>query len=108
MQRIAFAAILALGPAGALAQQNGKLELGREVFVERAEPGCGLCHTLRDAGGEGEIGPNLDQLQPDEERVERTVTQGVDVMPSYAELLSEEDIAAVAHYVATVAGDGSD
>ena len=108
-QRIVFAAVLALAPASALADEDAKLELGKEVFVERAAPACGICHTLSDAGSEGDIGPNLDRLQPDGERVETAVRQGIDIMPSFADLLSEEEIAAVAHYVSSVAGeDGSD
>jgi mono/diheme cytochrome c family protein len=40
---------------------------------------------------------------PSEEQVRTAVTQGVDVMPAYADLLTKEEIAAVAHYVATSA-----
>jgi mono/diheme cytochrome c family protein len=32
---------------------------GKEVF---ASAGCGGCHTLKDAGSTGNVGPNLDQL----------------------------------------------
>ena len=100
---IAFAVLLALFPGSAQAEDD-TLALGKSVFLELAEPQCALCHTLADAGSSGDIGPDLDQLQPTEERVRAAVTQGIDVMPSYAELLSEEQLDAVAHYVATVAG----
>jgi cytochrome c6 len=46
----------------------------------------------------------LDQLQPSQELVETVVTEGIDIMPAYGDILSEEQIRAVAHYVATVAG----
>ena len=34
---------------------------GKQVF---ASAGCGGCHTLKDAGSTGNVGPNLDQLKP--------------------------------------------
>jgi len=76
------------------------LELGKLVFLEKAEPPCSLCHTLKSAGSTGEIGPNLDELKPDEERVSNAVKNGVGTMPPYDEMLSEAEIAAVASYVA--------
>lgn len=78
--------------------------LGKKVFTEEAQPSCTVCHTLADAGAEGAIGPNLDDLKPNEERVRMAVTQGVGVMPAFEESLSEEQIKAVAHYVSTVTG----
>lgn len=76
------------------------LELGKLVFLGKAEPPCALCHTLKAAGSTGEIGPNLDDLKPDEERVSNAVKNGVGTMPPYDEILSEAEIAAVASYVA--------
>jgi cytochrome c6 len=102
--RLLLAAGLSL-PAGAVqAQDEPDLELGKQVFLEIAEPQCGICHTLADAGTTGEIGPNLDELQPSEERVEAVVRDGVDVMPAFGDTLTEEQIKAVAHYVSTAAG----
>ena len=37
----------------------------KEVF---ASAGCGGCHTLKDAGSSGNVGPNLDDLKPSEAR----------------------------------------
>jgi cytochrome c6 len=91
-------------PAAAQAEDDPDLELGRQVFLELAEPQCALCHTLADAGATGDIAPNLDQLQPSQERVETVVTEGIDIMPAFGDVLTEEQIRAVAHYVATVAG----
>ncbi|SFM62814.1 SorU family sulfite dehydrogenase c-type cytochrome subunit [Marinobacter zhejiangensis] len=92
--------------AGVLLSQPGlgdeRLDEGRKVFTEAAQPSCTVCHTLADAGSTGIIGPNLDELAPDEERVRQAVTTGVGIMPAFAETLSEEQISAVAHYVATV------
>ena len=47
-------------------------ERGRTLFVER----CGVCHTLDAAGTQGAIGPNLDELQADRERVLRAIERG--------------------------------
>ena len=92
--------------AGAWAGDDEKLALGREVFLERAEPRCGICHTLADAGAEGAVGPNLDDLKPNEDQVRTAVKGGVGAMPPFEEVLSAEEIEAVAHYVASVAGGG--
>lgn len=79
-----------------------QLQAGREVFLQEAQPSCTICHTLSDAEAEGAVGPNLDELQPTAEQVVQAVTGGVGVMPAFGELLSEEQIQAVAHYVSTV------
>lgn len=102
--------IHALLLAGTLAPVTGhgddSLAEGRKVFTELAQPSCTVCHTLSDAGATGAIGPNLDELTPSFEQVQRAVTTGLGVMPSFAESLSEAQIAAVAHYVATVTTGG--
>jgi cytochrome c6 len=99
-----LAATLALSAGAAQAGDEPDLELGKQVFLEIAEPSCGICHTLADAGATGDIAPSLDDLQPSEEQVETVVREGVDVMPAFEDVLTEEQIKAVAHYVATVAG----
>ncbi|SDG81572.1 c-type cytochrome [Pelagibacterium luteolum] len=101
----AFTAIaFAFAAPAAFAQSDDELlELGREVFLEHAEPACGLCHTLADAETEGGIGPILDDLQPSTDQVRLAVTLGVGPMQPYTEL-SEEEIEALAFYVATVTG----
>lgn len=80
------------------------LEKGKQVFSQDAQPSCTICHTLADAGSEGAIGPDLDQLKPTRQQVVNAVTSGVGVMPAFNESLSEEEIQAVAHYVAAVTG----
>ena len=88
------------GAAGPAAVDQAKLDLGRRVFVQLAQPQCGVCHTLAEAGTSGEIGAKLDELQPDEQRVRAAVVQGVGVMPSFKQTLTAEQIEAVAYYVA--------
>lgn len=97
------AAILAAMILGA-AHAGTDLEAGRQIFVEGAEPNCAICHSLADAEAEGEIGPNLDDLQPTVDRVRAAVTSGIGVMPAFADTMSEEDIDTVAHYVAVATG----
>jgi mono/diheme cytochrome c family protein len=75
-------------------------ELGKQVFTSGTTPSCGLCHTLAAAGSSGEIGPNLDELKPPEERVRRAVERGVGNMPAFGESLSDQQIAAVSQFVA--------
>jgi mono/diheme cytochrome c family protein len=77
--------------------------MGRRIFLERAEPRCGVCHTLTNAGTTGEIGPNLDVLKPEAERVKAAVSNGIGVMPAFEDL-SPEDIESLAVYVAGAAG----
>jgi mono/diheme cytochrome c family protein len=74
---------------------------GRQVF-ETA--GCTSCHTLKDAGATGTVGPNLDDAKPPKPLVVDRVTNGKGVMPSFKGQLTPAEIDAVATYVSTVAG----
>jgi cytochrome c6 len=75
---------------------------GKAVFTGSA--GCTSCHTLSDAGSTGTVGPNLDEAMPSEELVLDRVTNGQGVMPPFADTLTEQQIADVAAYVSSVAG----
>lgn len=79
-------------------------ELGKQVFLEASQPPCAVCHRLADAKAVGEVGPILDDLKPDAERVKAAVVNGIGVMPAYEETLTQEQIDAVARYVATAVG----
>ena len=76
---------------------EGDPDNGAKVF---ASAGCGGCHTLEAAGSTGNVGPNLDDSQPDEALVIDRVTNGQGAMPAFADSLSEQEIADVAAYVA--------
>ena len=76
---------------------NDTLSIGKDIFLNKAV--CSSCHMLEDAGSNGMIGPNLDQIRPDKNRVIIAVTRGIGVMPSYEGVLSEEEIEAVSYYV---------
>lgn len=79
-----------------------KMEIGKKVFTELSNPSCATCHTLADAGAGGRIGPDLDELKPAYDRVIRSVTNGVGVMPGQKETLTTEQIQAVAFYISEV------
>ena len=70
---------------------------GKEVFLEAGN--CAACHTLSDAGSNAMIGPNLNEIRPDIERILMAVRNGIGVMPAMEGILSDEEIEAVAHYV---------
>ena len=73
------------------------LEMGKDVFLNKAN--CATCHSLAEAGSNGQIGPNLNQIKPDMMRVMSVVKNGIGTMPPLEELLSAQEIEAVAHYV---------
>ena len=79
-----------------------ELALGKQVFLDKA--GCGGCHTLKDAGSTGTVGPNLDQLKPSRDIVEHQVENGGGAMPAFKNTLTKDEIDAVSTYVSSVAG----
>jgi cytochrome c6 len=114
--RGALAALLALC-AGAAAQAQVQapapaapggeaetLALGRRLFTAEAQPSCTVCHVLKDAGSTAEVGPPLDELKPDAGRVARALRNGIGVMPSFRDKLTEAQIEALARYVAHATG----
>jgi mono/diheme cytochrome c family protein len=80
---------------------SAQVAQGKQVFTSA---GCTSCHTLQDAGATGTVGPNLDDAKPSQDKVVERVTNGKGVMPSFKGQLTPEQIAAVAAYVSTVAG----
>jgi mono/diheme cytochrome c family protein len=80
---------------------HGDANAGKQVF-ETA--GCKGCHTLKDAGATGTVGPNLDQAKPPLSLVVERVTKGRGAMPSFKGQLSDKQIADVAAYVVKASG----
>jgi mono/diheme cytochrome c family protein len=72
-------------------------EDGRKLFTS-VTPACALCHTLKDAGATGTIGPSLDELKPDAERVAKALRNGIGQMPAFPQL-NEAQVQALARYV---------
>ena len=107
---IAFAlAFLALamsgcgGDKGSDSDGDGGGSPGAQIF---ADQGCAGCHTMAAAEATGTVGPNLDETQPNKERVAQQVRKGGNGMPSFADKLSAAEIDQVAGFVATAAGTG--
>ena len=73
---------------------------GKQIFKDN----CASCHTLKDAGTTGTVGPNLDQLKPPDAIVKHQVEVGGGAMPPFKGTLTPAEIAAVAKYVSSVAG----
>jgi len=85
---------------GSTAAAAGDAAAGKAVFTAN----CGACHVLSDAGTSGTVGPDLDQLKPDAATVQKQVENGGGAMPAFKGTLSDADIANVAAYVSSVAG----
>ena len=81
--------------------KNGDATAGKKVFLTA---GCTGCHTLKDAGAHGTVGPNLDQAKPPLSLVVTRVTQGKGAMPKFKGQLSDKQIANVAAYVVKASG----
>ncbi len=73
------------------------MELGLEVYNNKGM--CGSCHALKAAESLGKIGPDLDQLKPKISQIVYTVLNGIGVMPGFKDMLTMEEIDAVAYYV---------
>jgi len=75
---------------------------GKTIFSSN----CASCHTLAAAGASGTVGPDLDELKPDEATVEKQVINGGGPMPAFGkqEILTPEEIETVSAYVAAEAG----
>ncbi|MFZ6749186.1 c-type cytochrome [Undibacterium sp. Ren11W] len=99
--KILMLAALVLPAQTLLAQDT--LEAGKKLFNETAVPACALCHRLKHADAAGEIGPVLDELRPDADRVEKAIRNGIGQMPAFT-TLSENEIKLLAKYVSEVAG----
>lgn len=104
--RIALAACTLVASLPGHAADDGaqQFALGKKLFMQGTTPACALCHTLKDAGSEGAVGPILDELKPDAARVANALRNGLGNMPAYKATLSEAQILALAHYVAKASG----
>lgn len=81
------------------AEVKGNATAGKAIFTGSA--GCSGCHTLKDAGATGTVGPNLDQAKPPLSRVVDRVTHGKGAMPAFGDSgqLTKQQIGDVAAYV---------
>jgi len=81
--------------------KGGDPVAGKKVFTSA---GCAGCHTLKDAGATGNVGPNLDQAKPPLSLAVARVTKGAGAMPSFKGQLSDKQIADVTAYVVSKSG----
>jgi mono/diheme cytochrome c family protein len=84
------------GGGGGTASAEGKL-----IFTQN----CGTCHTLSDAGTNGQVGPNLDDVKPNKSLVLSAIKNGglgSGTMP--ANIVTGKEADQVADYVSSVAG----
>jgi mono/diheme cytochrome c family protein len=81
--------------------KNGDPTAGKAVFKTA---GCTGCHTLKDAGSTGTVGPNLDDAKPPLSLAVLRVTKGAGAMPSFKGQLSDKQIADVTAYVVKASG----
>ena len=87
------------GPGGT--KLNAAEKEGRELFAAK----CATCHTLKDSGSVGKVGPSLDLLQPPAALTLNAIKMGragKGQMP--AQLLEEDEAKKVAKYLVEVAG----
>lgn len=115
---VAASALVAAGCGTVGLAEGSSSGNGKQLFVAK----CGSCHVLADAGTSGTIGPNLDDAFAQARRDglgEATIREVVHQQIAYpvqnpstgapgmpANLVRGEDAAAVAAYVASVAGVG--
>ena len=88
---------------------------GKALFTSGAEPACGSCHTLADAGTSSTIGPNLDEvlkgkdaafIQQSIEDPGAEIAKGFQdgIMPTnYGDTLEPAEIKAINDYLVEVA-----
>ena len=103
-QALLFVGLAAVALAAGAADDAAQLDQGRKLFTQGASPPCAVCHTLSDAGASGAIGPVLDELKPDAERVLAAMRNGIGLMPSFKASLDDAQMRALARYVAQASG----
>ncbi|MGI8606037.1 MAG: c-type cytochrome, partial [Gaiellaceae bacterium] len=113
------AVFLAAGCAGETTSREGAdISSGKQLFSAK----CGSCHVLKDAGTQGVVGPNLDDAfgyarsqKFDSSTFFEVTLQQMRIpappMPDFDEAgtkdyLPDEDLVAIANYVASCAGSG--
>jgi cytochrome c oxidase subunit 2 len=104
----------AAGGGGEEAEGGGGAPDGKALFTG-AQPSCGSCHTLADAGSNASIGPNLDEvlkgkdaafIQQSIEEPSAEVADGFQdgiMPPNYGDTLQPEELKALTDYLVEVA-----
>ncbi len=81
------------------------MQKGLEIFNGKGQ--CAVCHVLKAAGSQGNIGPNLDMVNVTIQSVKHVITNGQGVMPALGldGTLSQEEIEIVSNYVVKVSNE---
>ncbi|MCY7398541.1 MAG: cytochrome c [Sphingomonas bacterium] len=98
----ACAAFVTLAPSGAALAggDDGNPVIGRAIFVR---DNCAGCHGTFGGGG---MGPNLRDNQPNDDAVRNAVLNGMPTgMPSYRNLLNDNDVGHLVAYLDTLERD---
>ncbi len=85
------------------AYAKGDPVAGKPLFKSK---GCTACHTLKDAGATGVVGPNLDTAKPTLGRAVDRVLNGKGAMPPFKDQLTTKQVADVAAYVVKASRQG--
>ncbi|MXO66652.1 c-type cytochrome [Altericroceibacterium endophyticum] len=93
----------AAGPApkGSEPAAAKTMQQGRQLFQDWS---CGACHVLHDAGGHGQAGPSLDQGHRSIQYIAGRIANGGGPMPPFAGSLNDDEIEALAIYIAQEPG----
>jgi cytochrome c5 len=75
---------------------EGDPEAGEPIFTSA---GCNACHALAAADATAQVGPDLDELQPEYDAIVEQVTNGGGGMPPFEGQLSEDEIKNVSAFV---------
>ena len=82
---------------------NGDPVAGKPIFATK---GCTACHTLKDAGATGTVGPDLDVTKPVLGKALDRLLHGKGAMPPFKGVLTTKQIADVAAYVVKASRSG--
>jgi cytochrome c oxidase subunit 2 len=99
-------------PPSTTAATPAMIAAGKTVFTGAS--GCSGCHTLADAGANGQIGPDLDKVLANRDQkfiqtsivdpnafIEKGFTKGV-MPPNFGTMLSKDDLSNVVAYLYSV------
>ena len=94
----AYVAEVAANPNAQVSTSPGGEAGGKDPKALMAT-NCGSCHTFGAAGIKGTVGPNLDQTQKDRAAIIQQITNGGGGMPPFKDVLSEQQIQAIADFI---------
>ncbi|MCB0861857.1 MAG: cytochrome c [Solirubrobacterales bacterium] len=100
MKKLLFLIVVAIALPGCGGSDeggsSGTTSAGAELFNSA---GCAGCHALSEADANGPVGPDLDGMKLDQERVKEQIENGGGSMPSFRGRLTPEEIDQLAKFV---------